>query len=489
MDDGGADAATEPSDATGMPPDAPSGSLENVFWAQSLTGKDTEYVEDVAVVSGDVVVVGDFTEELVLAKGTATETRFTTPQALDSDVFLARYRPDGSLVWAKRFGGSKFDDAAAVAPTPDGGFVIVGRIEGQVTLDAGGAHETTLDAGAGRDVFVARFDGNGGLLWAHTAGSAPSSSGGSDVRVLADGSVIVAGYVAGTTVFGAGEATQTTVTTTGAAEDMFIARYTSAGALAWVKTGGAGGAASTLSQALAITGATEATVAGSFSKTLVLGKGEAAQTSLESAGGDDVFIARYALADGALVSATRFGGPSDDEPHAAASSGDGALIVAGVFSGTVNFGPAAGQTFMTAGPNDFDIFVAKLAADGTLAWVQHAGGTDFDSAEGLTLAADGSAFVSGGFGLTASFPGSLPAQLVASGPHDGFVARYAADGTPGTVRRFGGAGYDYGGAVVILPGDGSLVWAGSFEASVTVGATTLTAPGPNSDAFLLRTAP
>src|SRR4051812_21503441 len=64
MGDGGADATGTPADVAG---DGPLGTIEKVLWAQSLTGRDSEYVEDVAVVSGDVLVVGEFTEELVLA--------------------------------------------------------------------------------------------------------------------------------------------------------------------------------------------------------------------------------------------------------------------------------------------------------------------------------------------------------------------------------------------------------------------------------------
>jgi hypothetical protein len=482
---------TGASDASSIHPLGPN---DKVFWARSITGKDSEYVEDATIVSGDVVVVGDFSEEIIFAKGAANQTTYTTPKLLDTDVFFARYRADGSLVWAKRFGGADFDDVAAVAATNDGGFVLVGRMEGQVTFGAGETHETMLDAGAGRDLYVARFDGNGALAWAKHAGSASDSVGGSGVRVLADGSVVVAGYLVGSTVFGAGEANETTVAATGTYDDMFVARFTSAGALSWVKSGGAGGMTSTLAQAVAITNSTEATVVGYFTGTVVLGKGETHQTSLVSAGGDDLFIAHYALADGALVSAVRLGGTGDDDPHAAASNGDGVLTIAGIFSGSVAFGAGTGQTLATSGTTDYDAFVAQFAANGTLTWVRRAGGTDFDSAERLTLAADGTVYASGGFSLTAAFPSSTPAQLTASGPQDGFLARYASDGTPSWVRKLGGTGYDYGNAVALLPSDGSLVWVGAFGSSLTVGAgeaneTILTTTGTHGDDFLVRMLP
>jgi hypothetical protein len=486
----GTDAGSD-GDASSM---NPLGANDKVFWARSITGKDSEYAEDATIVSGDVVVVGDFSEEIVFAKGASNQKTFTTPKLLDSDVFFARYRPDGALVWAKRFGGTQFDDVAAVASTSDGGFVMVGRMEGQVTFGAGEAHETTLDAGLGRDLFVARFDGAGALVWATHAGSGSDSVGGSGVRVLSDGSIVVAGFLVGDTVFGPGEAHETTVAATGTFDDMFVARFTSAGALTWVRAGGAGGTASTLAQSLAVTSGTEVTVVGYFSGTVVLGKGETKQTSLASAGGEDLFIARYALADGALVSAVRLGGAGDEEPHAAGSNGDGVLTIAGNFSGSVTFGAGAGQTLASSGTTDYDAFVAQFAADGTLTWVHRAGGTDFDSAERLTLAADGTAYVSGGFGVTATFLGSTPGQLTASGPQDGFLARYASDGAPGWVRRLGGTDYDYGNAVALLPSDGSLVWIGMFGASMTVGAgeaneTTLTAAGTNGDVFLVRMLP
>jgi hypothetical protein len=96
--------------------------------------------------------------------------------------------------------------------------------------------------------------------------------------------------------FGPGEPNQTVLTSAGDF-DIFIARYNPEGTLAWAKcAGGPDGYDIWDERGLGITTLSDnsTTVTGNFSGSATFGLGEPNQTDLTSAGGADIFVARFA---------------------------------------------------------------------------------------------------------------------------------------------------------------------------------------------------
>jgi hypothetical protein len=91
-------------------------------------------------------------------------------------------------------------------------------------------------------------------------------------------------------------------------------------------------------------------VTGPFNGTVNFGGG-----GLTSAGGSDIFVAKFSGADGAHLWSKRFGGSSDDIGMSVAADGSGDALLTGSFSGLVDFG---GEILTSAGQTD--IFVLKL---------------------------------------------------------------------------------------------------------------------------------
>ena len=92
-------------------------------------------------------------------------------------------------------------------------------------------------------------------------------------------------------------------------------------------------------------------VTGEFNGTATFGS-----TTLTSAGGFDVFVAKVD-ASGAYVWATKAGGTSGDIGYGLSTLADGSSIVTGEFSGTATFG----STTLTS-QGSVDVFVAKFAS-------------------------------------------------------------------------------------------------------------------------------
>ena len=103
---------------------------------------------------------------------------------------------------------------------------MTGRFQGTATFGPGEANETTLTGAGPRDVFVAKYDSTGALVWAKQA---VAGTGGSDVDwgqgigVDGSGNSYVTGFFNGTAIFGPGEANQTTLTSAGEG-DVFVAK-------------------------------------------------------------------------------------------------------------------------------------------------------------------------------------------------------------------------------------------------------------------------
>jgi enterochelin esterase-like enzyme len=150
--------------------------------------------------------------------------------------------------------------------------------------------------------------------------------------------------------------------------------------------------------------------------------------------GDDPFVARLA-ADGSVRWVTQFGVAGvADRAYGLTATSDGGGYLVGYTKGALG-GANAG---------DKDAFVARVAPDGKITWVSQLGGTGEDKAFGVAADATG-VYVVGG--TPAGLPGAAPL-----GGMDGFIARYATDGTRQWVSTVGGAGDDALNSVTVTSG-------------------------------------
>jgi hypothetical protein len=234
-------------------------------------------------------------------------------------------------------------------------------------------------------------------------------------------------------------------------------------------------------------------VTGRFAGTATFGAGDDNQTMLTTAGGLDVFVAKYAH-DGTLLWATSAGGSSVDEVAGIATDPRGNSYVTGRFEGTATFGAGEDNRTVLNSAGSFDVFVAKYAPDGTLLWATTAGGSDFDQGLGIATDPRGNSYVTGLFAGTATFGAGDDNQtvLTSAGGSDVFVAKYAPDGTLLWATTAGGSSVDEGYGIATDPRGNSYV-TGWFRGTATFGAgedyqTVLTTAG-SFDVFVAKYRP
>ena len=375
-------------------------------------------------------------------------------------VQVASASPPPGVIWATSANGTGYDSGMSISALSDGSSIVTGQFVGTATFGS----TPLTDAGSG-DVFAAKMDADGTWAWATRAGGTGGDIG-NGISALADGSSIVTGVFASrTATFGS-----TTPLVNVGNYDVFTAKMNADGTWAWAtRAGGTGNdqclGISTLADGSSI-------VTGYFTGTATFGS----TTPLVSAGGSDVFTAKM-NADGTWAWATRAGGTTDDQAQAISALSDGSSIVTGHFIGTATFG----STTPVTSAGSYDVFTAKMNADGTWAWATRAGGTGNDFGESISALPDGSSIVTGSFRATPAFGHSI---LSNQGVDDAFTAKMNADGSWAWATGAGGTGYDYGFGISALP-DGSSVVTGYFTGIAAFGSTTLTSAGGN-DAFTAK---
>jgi len=385
-----------------------------------------------ALSDGSSVVTGAFWNDVTFGAGEANET--TLSSAGDWDIFVAKYDPDGDLVWAARSGGNRSAEGEDIATLADGSALITGNFEGEATFGPGDPNEIILDSGDYPDILVAKYNPDGTLAWATQAGGVDYDYG-RGIAALPDGSTLITGDFEGTATFGAGEPNETSLITS-ANWDMFLAKYDPDGALRWARRAGgtdtdgaSGNSVSALDDGTSVVtgtfrGEPEQEPSGG-AKTVVFGPGEDNETPLDSVDGSyDVFAAKY---DGPILysisgTVTLDGGTaavtdvtltlSGDASTTTSPSGDGTYSFTGLEEGTYNVTPSlAGYVFAPV-ERDYDplntdmtgqdyVGTAVFGISGTVSLV---GGTAAVTDVTLTLSGDASQAISpnadGTYGFT-----------------------------------------------------------------------------------------
>ena len=449
------------------------GTRPAVTWATALTGADAT-AQGLALSGTSLYVTGGYMGTLAVAGTSLTSSGFTR------DIYVAKYVDNGGSAiangWAATAGGASSvgygyssDPEQGVGVAANGSVVAVAATTGELPARFG--PPPTLVAPAG-SIALGQLSASTGA-WQQV--DAPQLSSNSTTRATAtdaSGNIFVAGLFTKSLAFG------NTVLVSQGAEDFYVAKWSPAtNSWAWAVSGGGAGADRAVG--VAVSG-TAVYVTGVFT-----GTGYLAGTTLTSAGGDDLFVAKYVDNGNSAANgwAVRAGGPGADQGAAIAASGANVYVTGAIGAGTSQ---VAGSTLTSAGSTD--MFLAKYVDAGaapTGQWAVSGGGTGADQALGLALSGT-SLYVTGSFqGASARVAGTT---LASAGASDIFVAKYVDGGsaaTDGWAVRGGGTGIDVGNGVAV---SGRNVYvAGTFASAANANIAGTALPGAgNDDMFVAK---
>lgn len=165
-----------------------------------------------------------------------------------------------------------------------------------------------------------------------------------------------------------------------------------------------------------------------------------------SGGGNDAFVAKLDPTGTILIWSSYFGGTGSDEAFGLAVDGSGNAYLCGETNSNGLATPGAFDTTRSG----TDAFVAKVNANGTLAWATYLGGGGIDRGRNCAVDASGQLHLVGGT-ASSDFPTTAGAfDTTYGGNEDAFVAVLTADGSGLVWSSFlGGAAADFGRGIAI----------------------------------------
>lgn len=415
------------STTTGSPTGGPGEPTPPVDWTYTASGQ----ARGVAVDSlGNSVVTGEFKNTTMVA-GTTLEA------GSGYDILLVKLDRTGEMVWARGLGGGAFDVGVDIDVDPDDNVVVTGLFQGRMDLGNG----VTVTAGAGGDVFVAKFAPDGTALWARSA-SGPGRDAGNEIATGEDGRVIVTGTFSESLAFPGGPSF-----TGRGGLDVFVAVYESDGTLRWAEA--LTGAGTEQGRGVEVDGDGNVLLVGEFDLDL-----DVDGQRLMTRGNADAYATRWSPG-GELLWVRQYGGLELESARAVDSDEDGNFYFGGRYQGTLDLG---GITLTSSG-GSLDVFLVRARADGTPIWARSIGGPGAD--EGMEMEVDpgGIVTVSGHFSGTGAWSDDQRTIHATAGGTDEFVARYNTDGALAWVSTYGGPLTEWNFALGVGP-DGASIGVG-----------------------------
>jgi hypothetical protein len=331
-----------------------------------------------------------------------------------TDIFLAKYRRSGELLWVVQAGGPDDDSGQALDFDRAGNVYLTGWFTNSATFGStSGASKTVTGMGLAT-IFLAKYRPSGTLVWVQT-GDAPFDALNNGYGVAVDavaGTVYMSGRAQGNTTFSSANGQANTVPGTGAWH-MFLVKYDTSGNFQWGQTNQASpnsfsnSVAVDTKQNAYVTGWLEATT--TFSSNdgndiTVTGFSSPVQTAPDFPG--DAFLAKYDR-NGNVKWVNHIGGYKG-MGSAVAVSPTGEVSIVG-FVGNINFGsPGEAETIATSQPpgtnvnlggGDFtnpfnrDALIATYDAAGVLRRALRRDGTEDEVATALVYDRKGNLYV------------------------------------------------------------------------------------------------
>ncbi len=435
----------------------------NWAWAKRGGGIFSEEASGIAVdAAGNTYVTGFYASPNPGPYSIMFDT--TTLTAVShTDIFIAKYDASANLVWAKSAGGTGDDKTHSIAVDAAGNSYVTGYFNSpSITFDS-----ITLTSTAFNDVFIAKYNAAGNVIWAKKAGG-PGGDYSNSIAVDNVGNSYITGYFNSSSI-AFGSTTLTNPFSSSGGYKYFAVKYDAAGSVVWAKSAGGTNDAG---NSIAVDATGNTYLAGAFMATTSFDT-----DTLTSNGSKDIFIVKYD-ASGNVVWAKSAGGSNEDAGTGIAIDASGNSYITGYYkSYTIVFGTT---TMTNSGIPDGNVLVAKYDALGNPLWAKQAISYGNDFGLGIAVDAGGNAYITGNYNNANIIFGSTTLTNTSTGTTaigDFFAAKYDATGTELWAKNLSSS-YGAWGVSIALDGAGSCYIAGFFEdPTLSFGSIPLTSAG------------
>ena len=283
------------------------------------------------------------------------QTSNVLPQISGQDVFVAKYGPDGDVLWGANSGSTGTDVINGAAVNTSGNVYVTGTISTNVpmlTYASNGVSipNTIVPTGATQYGFIESLNPIGNVVGTTRLGTLPVSSYNvTSVCYDNTGNIYATGgYTGYLQLYNSdGTLTSTRALDSNAVQSTFLAKYTSNGNVIWSAPLQSTG--TSVGNGVAADAAGNVFVTGNYTGPMRLynSTGTALANTLAQYGGQDVFLAKYSPTGNVLWGA-RTGSSGADSGNSVATDSSGSVYVTGYYTGAMSL-YSSSNTLITQG--------------------------------------------------------------------------------------------------------------------------------------------
>jgi len=189
----------------------------NLEWTKSIGGLGNSGAIDA---SGNVYTTGSFAGTVDFDPGSGVSNLTSSG---GNDIFIQKLDANGNFIWVKQLGGISNDAGYSITTDASGNVYITGYF----SLNLGGG----ISSNGGYDIFIAKLDSNGNIVWIKSMGGT-SSDYGESITTDASGNVYTTGFFYNTVDFNPGSGVSNLVSNGG--YDIFIQKLDANGNFLWL---------------------------------------------------------------------------------------------------------------------------------------------------------------------------------------------------------------------------------------------------------------
>lgn len=343
------------------------------------------------------------------------------------------FSQDPSIIWQKTIGGSAGDFSNALEATSDGGFILGGYSNSNIS------GEKTENSKGGTDIWIVKIDASGNIIWQKTIGGSGNDTVFS-IKQTSDGGYII-GAASDSNISG-----DKTENSRGGL-DYWILKLNSSGAIIWQKTYGG---AQPEFYAFVDETTDGGYFVGGYSDSDVSGD------KTDPTNGQRDFWALKLDSSGTIIWQKSLGGSLLELPSSAFQTPDGGFIIGGYSSSGISGDKTEASRGVT------DNWIVKLDSNGNVEWDKTYGGNESDVLRDMIQTADGG-FLAGGYSKS-NISGDKTQN--SQGDYDYWVLKLDGSGNLMWQNTIGGSGIDYPRNVKQLA-DGTYVIAGWSDSNIS----------------------
>ena len=404
--------------------------------------------------SGNIYTYGYFSGSILLDPVNQTGQINTTGD-YNYDLFLCKWDSAGNFLSSFTLAGNTNDTPTDLAIDQEGNLWLGGYFFGVMDLDPG-SEEYLITSIGESDLFLAKYNTEGALLWAGQFGSLYVESGGL-IAIDNSGRIHFGGNFNGTIDLDPGPGIYEVEANDTDGYDGFICTLDSEGN--FIEAGQFEGPGYVFISELKIDAEGNLWCGGSFDETADFNPGEDV-FMLGSPGYHNCFLVKLDP-DGNFITALCYGGGEVISMENFVFNSQGSLLITGYYRNSADFDPGPeGYILNAVGIND--CYVLSLDSDGMFNWAASVGGESNDSGQDIAVDGYDNVYVSGYFyGIIDADPGAGSYLMQSAGNTDGFMLKLDEGGNFVWAKQLASNSGIYGNCLILLE-DGSIIESGSF---------------------------